>query len=47
MEDKINLLLTSYGLRTLLEEHDITEEAVITLLVDQGFIDLERYFEDE
>lgn len=44
-EQQIELLLMSYGLLELLEANDITEEYVLTLLVEEGMIDLEKYFE--
>ena len=46
MQERIELLLMSYDLEDLLEKHDITEEYVLTWLVDNGMIDLKEYFED-
>lgn len=45
-ENRIKVLLASYSLEDLLEENDITEEAVVTMLLDAGLINLENYFED-
>ena len=46
MEQKIKLLLLSYTLEELLEENDITEEFVLTFLVEEGMVDLGDYFDD-
>ncbi len=46
MEERIELLLMSYSLEDILEENDITEEYVLTLLVEDGKVDLEDYFGD-
>lgn len=46
MEEQIDLLLTSYSLEELLEEFDVTPEAVLTILINRGTINLERFFED-
>lgn len=45
MEQQVNMLLASYDLETLLEENDITEECVVEMLINQGLINLEDYFE--
>lgn len=45
-EQRLKLLLTSYSLKDILEEHDIETHFVLELLVDQGHVDLERYFDD-
>lgn len=47
MEQMIKLLLDSYGLETLLEENDITQEVVVEILVNRRLINLEDYFEPE
>lgn len=47
MEDRINLLLTSYSIEDLLEENDITDEAVVEMLINRGLINLEDYFDDD
>lgn len=41
---KIAALANNYGLETLLEQSEISEEAVIRLLVEEGLIDFEDYF---
>lgn len=46
MEAAINLLLASYSLEELLEQADVTEEAVVELLIEEGLIDLERFFDN-
>lgn len=45
MEDKIDILLMSYSLPDILEECGVTEEAVLTILVNRGTISLEQFFE--
>lgn len=47
MEQRIKFLIDSYGLELLLEQQDIEQEYVLTLLVEQGIIDLKEYFEDD
>lgn len=46
LEDKIRKLVLSYGVETLLEENDIEEEYVVKLLVDEGLINIDEYFDD-
>ena len=45
-EERIKLLIDSYGLELLLDLQDIEQEYVLTLLVEQGILDLEEYFDD-
>ena len=45
--ERIRLLLTSYGLEDILLVHDVEEEYVVGLLVDQGLIELEEYFNED
>ena len=47
MEDKIEMLLMSYSLEEILEENDITPEAVLTILINRGTLDISQYFEYE
>lgn len=47
MEDKVDLLIASYGLERLLEDNDLTEEVVLTVLIEKGLVDLGEYFSDE
>lgn len=47
MEQMIKMLLDSYGLEELLEENDITEEAVVEILINRKLINLEDYFDLE
>ncbi len=44
MDEKIELLLTSYSLLELLEENDIEEKFVLTWLVENSMIKLKDYF---
>jgi len=46
-EERIKLLIDSYGLELLLDLQDIEQEYVLTLLVEQGILDLEEYFDYE
>ncbi len=43
-DSKIAALANNYGLEVLLEQSEVEEELVIRLLVDEGLIDLEDYF---
>lgn len=43
-ESKIAALANNYGLEVLLMQSEVTEEAVIKLLVEEGHIDLDDYF---
>ncbi len=43
-EQRINLVLNSYGLDMLLEQNDIEEYAVVALLIRRGLVCLEDYF---
>ena len=43
-EHRINLVLSSYGLDMLLEQNDIEEYAVVSLLIRRGLVCLEDYF---
>jgi len=38
-EERIKLLIDSYGLELLLDLQDIEQEYVLTLLVEQGILD--------
>lgn len=44
MDERIELLLMSYDLTTLLEENDIEESYVLELLIDLKLISLGDYF---
>ncbi len=46
MEDKLEMLIESYGLENLLEIHDVRQEFVLRFLIDEGFLNLEDYFPD-
>lgn len=43
-ESKIAALTDNYGLETLLDLNEISVETVVRLLVDEGLIDLDEYF---
>lgn len=42
-ESKLRALVENFGLMFLLEDNDITEEFVIKLLLDEGFINFDDY----
>lgn len=44
-EDKIKMLLDSYDLDDLLNDNDITEEYVLTWLIENDMVDLDDYFD--
>lgn len=44
-EERIKLLIDSYGLELLLSLQDIEQEYVLKLLVEQGILDLEEFFD--
>ena len=45
-EQRINTILNSYWLETLLEQNDIEDYTAVVLLVRRGLLDLADYFED-
>jgi len=47
MEQRIDLLLMSYSLEEILEECDVTPEAVLMILHNRGTINVNQFFEDE
>ena len=44
LESKLRALVDNYGLALLLEQNDISEYVVVLFLVEEGYIDLEDYF---
>lgn len=44
LESKLKALVENYGLALLLEQNDISEYVVVLFLVEEGYIDLEDYF---
>lgn len=44
LESKLKALVDNYGLALLLEQNDISEYVVVLFLVEEGYIDLEDYF---
>lgn len=44
LDNKIEALVENYGIVLLLEQNEITEGTVVRFLVDEGFIDLDDYF---
>jgi len=46
LNSRLSLLVMSYGLERILEDHDIEQEWVLRYLIDEDMIDIEEYFED-
>ena len=44
MEDKLEALLQNYGMDTLIEQSEINPLVIVRSLVEEGWIDLEEYF---
>jgi hypothetical protein len=44
MESKIHALMGDFGLALLMEQNDISEYIVLQFLIDNGYIDLDDYF---
>lgn len=44
-ETQLELLLMSYTLEELLEDNDIEPTSLLKKLIDEGTIDIERYFD--
>tara|TARA_R100001510_G_C7612972_1_gene175939 strand:- start:248 stop:433 length:186 start_codon:yes stop_codon:yes gene_type:complete len=43
-DSKIEALVNNYGLKLLMEQNDLDEEAIIRKLVDDGTINTDDYF---
>ena len=43
-DSKIEALVSNYGLKLLMEQNDLDEEAIIRKLVDDGTINMNDYF---
>lgn len=43
-EEQLELLILSYGLEKILEDHDIEQEYVLKLLIEEELVDGDRYF---
>lgn len=43
-ESKIVALIENYGVVLLLEQNDVSEYVVVKFLVEEGFLDLDDYF---
>lgn len=44
LESRIAALVENLGLMYVLEQLDLSEETVIKMLIDEGFLDLEDFF---
>jgi len=44
LESRIAALVENLGLMYVLEQIDLSEETVIKMLIDEGFLDLEDFF---
>lgn len=47
LEEKLDLLLMSYSLEEILEECDVTPEAVLTILHNRGTVNILDFFDLE
>lgn len=47
MEDKLELLIESFGLENLLDCNDIRHERVLELVIEMGWVDLNDYFYED
>lgn len=45
-EDKLEILAEDYGIDILLENSEINPIIVVRWLVEEGYLNLEQYFED-
>lgn len=46
MEARIKLVVDSYGLVFLIEDAGLTEESVLTMLIQEGLVSIDEYFDD-
>jgi len=44
LESKILALMENFGLALLMEQNDVSEYVVLQFLIDNGYIDLDDYF---
>jgi hypothetical protein len=44
LESKILALMDNFGLALLMEQNDVSEYVVLQFLIDNGYIDLDDYF---
>jgi len=44
LESRIAALIENLGLTYVLEQIDLSEETVVRMLVDEGYLDLEDFF---
>lgn len=42
--DKLEIMLEYYGLQHILEQNDVEDYKVLSLLIDEGLVDIEDYF---
>ena len=47
VEQLVKKLMKEYGFDQILRDHDLSKSEVIQVLYDHGYIDLERYEDDE
>lgn len=47
VEYLVKKMMRMYGFSQILADHDLTKEEVIQVLHDHGYINLERYEEEE
>lgn len=46
LEEIVDKLLVSYDLEFLMEENDVTEHCVLSLLIEEKLIDISEYLEE-
>jgi len=46
VEERIKLIVDSFGIDYLLEKHEVPPELVLTWLLDEGYLKLEEYFDE-
>lgn len=47
VEQLVRKIMKEYGFDQILRDHDLSKSEVIQVLYDHGYIDLERYEDDE
>ena len=47
VEQLVKKLMKEYGFNQILRDHDLTVSEVVQVLYDHGYIDLERYEDNE
>ena len=45
-DEQLELLIMSYGIEKILEDHDIEQEYVLKMLIEEELVNGTRYFDD-